>query len=133
MKVNGIVDDPTWIALYNAKNNKPKIKYVITLDSDTDLVLNSAFELIGAMAHILNKPILNKNKDLVIEGFGIIAPRVGVDLGISNKNLFTKIFAGLRTEQIRIQMLFLIFIWIILKREFLQEKEFTIWKFFLQF
>ena len=24
LKVNGIVDDPTWIALYNAKNNKPK-------------------------------------------------------------------------------------------------------------
>ena len=115
------------------KKDKPKIKYVITLDSDTDLVLNSAFELIGAMAHILNKPILNKNKDLVVEGFGIIAPRVGVDLEISNKNLFTKIFAGLRTEQIRIQMLFRIFIWIILKREFLQEKEFTIWKFFLQF
>lgn len=108
------------------KKNKPKVKYVITLDSDTDLVLGSAFELIGAMAHILNKPILNKNEDLVIDGFGIIAPRVGVSLEASNKNLFTKIFAGLRTEQIRIQMRFQIFIWIILKREFLPVKEFTI-------
>ena len=34
----------------------PKIKYVITLDADTDLVLNTAFELVGAMSHILNKP-----------------------------------------------------------------------------
>ena len=109
-----------------SKKNKPKIKYVITLDSDTDLVLNSAFELIGAMAHILNRPILNKSKDLVIEGTGIIAPRVGVDLEVSNKNLFTKIFAGLRSEQIRIQIAFQIFIWIILKKEFLQEREYMI-------
>ena len=37
----------------------PKIKYIITLDSDTNLILNSAFELIGTMEHILNKPIIN--------------------------------------------------------------------------
>ena len=36
-----------------------KIKYIITLDADTDLILNSAFELIGAMAHILNKPVID--------------------------------------------------------------------------
>lgn len=51
------------------KKIKPKIKYVITLDADTDLVLGAAFELVGAMAHILNRPILNKSKDLVVEGF----------------------------------------------------------------
>lgn len=72
----------------------PKIKYVITLDSDTNLILNSAFELIGAMAHILNKPEIDKNKKIVIDGYGIIQPRVGVNLDISYKNLFTKIFAG---------------------------------------
>ena len=72
----------------------PKIKYVITLDSDTSLILNSAFELIGAMAHILNKPEIDKNKKIVIDGYGIIQPRIGVNLDISYKNLFTKIFAG---------------------------------------
>ena len=108
------------------KKVKPKIKYVITLDSDTDLVLGSAFELIGAMAHILNTPILNKGKDLVIEGTGMIAPRVGIDLEVSNKNMFTKIYAGLRTEQIHILIVFQIFIWIILEKEFSQVKEFMI-------
>jgi len=34
----------------------PKIKYIITLDSDTSLTLNTGLELIGAMAHILNHP-----------------------------------------------------------------------------
>ena len=41
-------------------NKKLGVKYVITLDTDTRLVLNSALNLVGAMAHPLNKPILNK-------------------------------------------------------------------------
>lgn len=60
------------------ENKMVPIKYIITLDSDTDLVLNSAFELIGAMAHVLNEPILSKNKDLVVEGHALIQPRVGI-------------------------------------------------------
>lgn len=73
----------------------PKIKYIITLDCDTKLVLNSGLELIGAMAHILNKPEIDKNKNIVINGYGIMQPRVGIDLAEGNKSLFTRIFAGL--------------------------------------
>ena len=72
----------------------PRIKYIITLDSDTDLVLNSAFELVGAMAHTLNNPIIDEKKNIVVEGYGIIQPRVGIKLEVSYKNLFTKIFAS---------------------------------------
>lgn len=73
----------------------PKIKYIITLDSDTDLVLNSGLELIGAMAHVLNKPEIDVNKNIVVNGYGIMQPRVGINLVDGNKNLFTRIFAGL--------------------------------------
>ncbi len=80
----------------NTLENQPKeeIKYIITLDADTDLILESAFELVGAMAHILNKPIIDKEKNVVIDGYGIMQPRIGVNLDISYKTLFTKIFAG---------------------------------------
>lgn len=83
----------------NIKNGHSKqilenIKYVITLDADTDLILNSAQELIGAMAHILNQPVIDKQKNIVVEGYGIMQPRVGINLDISYKTLFTKIFAG---------------------------------------
>ena len=74
--------------------NKPDIKYVITLDVDTNLVLGTALELIGTMAHILNKPVLNDKKDIVIEGHGLIQPRVGINLEASRRSLFTKIYAG---------------------------------------
>ena len=75
-------------------NVKNFIKYIITLYSDTDLILNSAFELVGAMAHILNKPIMDEEKNIVIDGYGIMQPRVGINLDISYKTMFTKIFAG---------------------------------------
>lgn len=73
----------------------PSIKYIITLDSDTNLVLDSAFELVGAMAHILNTPKLATTKDVVIDGHALMQPRIGIDLEASNKSIFTKIYAGL--------------------------------------
>ena len=76
------------------KDMIPNIQYVITLDADTDLILNSAFELVGAMAHILNKPVIDEEKNVVIEGHGIIQPRIGINLDISYKTMFTQIFAG---------------------------------------
>ena len=77
------------------KKSFPEIKYIITLDSDTSLVLNTAFELVGAMAHILNTPVIDKNTNTVMDGYGIIQPRVGIGLVEANKSLFTKIFSGL--------------------------------------
>ena len=74
------------------KEKLKNTKYIITLDADTDLILDSAFELVGAMAHILNKPKIEGK--IVVDGYGIMQPRVGVNLDVSYKNLFTKIFAG---------------------------------------
>lgn len=77
-----------------AVSNLPEIKYIITLDADTKLTLNTGLELIGSMAHILNTPILNQKQDCVIEGHGLIQPRVGISLEEVQKSIFTKIYAG---------------------------------------
>ena len=71
------------------------IKYVITLDTDTKLVLNTALNLVGAMSHPLNKPILNKNRTRVIKGYALMQPRVSVDIEATNKSLYSQIFAGI--------------------------------------
>ena len=80
-----------WISF----ENDLQIKYVITLDQDTNLILQSGLELIGTMAHILNKPVLNEKNDLVVDGHAIIQPRVGINLEASKKTLFTKLYAGI--------------------------------------
>ena len=58
----------------------PQIKYVITLDADTQLPLGSAWKLIGTMAHPLNHPLYDATKKRVTEGYGILQPRVTVSL-----------------------------------------------------
>lgn len=74
-----------------------KVKYVITLDSDTNLPLDTATSLVGAMAHILNEPEIQNG--VVIKGHGLMQPRVGIDLESSRKTLFSKIYSGERRNR----------------------------------
>ncbi len=77
--------------LENSKFDK-KIKYIITLDSDTNLVLNSAFFMIGAMSHILNIPVIENKR--IVAGYGIMQPRVGIGLKDSIRSIFSRVFSG---------------------------------------
>lgn len=74
---------------------KENIKYVITLDVDSKLVLHSGLKLVGAMAHPLNKPILNEEGNRVIYGYGIMQPKIATELNSTNKSLFSQIYAGI--------------------------------------
>jgi cyclic beta-1,2-glucan synthetase len=71
-----------------------RIKYVITLDSDTRLCAGTAKELVGAAMHPLNAPEIDPSKGIVTAGSGIIQPRISVDLSAANQTLYTRIFAG---------------------------------------
>ena len=89
------VDEEKYYNINMLHDNKLKIKYVITLDTDTKLVLNSALNLVGAMAHPMNKPVLNNKQTKVIRGYALMQPRVGVDIEATNKSLYSQIFAGI--------------------------------------
>ncbi len=71
-----------------------RIKYIIPLDCDTILPMGMAKKMIGTMAHPLNTPIIDKKRGIVTEGYGIMQPRVEVDIESSNKSLFSLIFTG---------------------------------------
>ncbi len=73
----------------------PDIQFVITLDTDTELVLYSAQKLIGAMAHPLNRAKLSSDGCRVEYGYGIMQPRVNVDVEVTNKSRYAQLFAGL--------------------------------------
>ncbi len=74
--------------------NRPP-QFIITLDTDTELVLYSAQKLIGAMAHPLNRAQLSPDGRRVDRGYGIMQPRVNVDVEVTNKSRFAQLFAGL--------------------------------------
>jgi cyclic beta-1,2-glucan synthetase len=52
------------------------VKYVITLDADTQLPRDSAWKMIATMAHPLNHPIIDKHLNKIQEGYTILQPRV---------------------------------------------------------
>ena len=70
------------------------VKYVITLDSDTMLPMGMAKKMIGTMAHPLNKPIIDKQRGIVVEGHALMQPRIDFDSESSNASLFSRIYTG---------------------------------------
>ena len=72
----------------------PKVRYVITLDSDTELPRGSAHRLVGAIAHPLNQAIIDPVKNIVVAGYGILQPRVDVSVQSSARSRLAAIFAG---------------------------------------
>jgi len=71
-----------------------KIRYVITLDTDTQLPRDSARQFIGTMAHPLNKPKYDTKKRRVTEGYSILQPRVAVSLLSTNRSGYAKLFGS---------------------------------------
>ncbi|OGC57085.1 hypothetical protein A2976_01815 [candidate division WWE3 bacterium RIFCSPLOWO2_01_FULL_41_9] len=69
-----------------------RIKYVISLDADTELPMNTARKLIGTMLHPLNKPVIDPDRKIVIDGYGIIQPRVDTSAPSAARSLFSQIF-----------------------------------------
>jgi cyclic beta-1,2-glucan synthetase len=70
------------------------IRYVITLDSDTILPREAAQLLVGNMAHPLNRPVIDPAFGLVVKGYGILQPRIGVSLTSAHKSRFASIHSG---------------------------------------
>jgi cyclic beta-1,2-glucan synthetase len=69
-------------------------RYVIALDTDTQLPRDSAREMVGAIAHALNRPVCDPRKGRVVKGYGILQPRVSVSLPSAHRSLFVRLFAG---------------------------------------
>jgi len=70
------------------------VKYVITLDTDTQLPRDSAWQFVGAMAHPLNRARYDEEKQRVSEGYGILQPRVAVSLPGTTPSRYAHLFGS---------------------------------------
>ena len=70
------------------------MRYVITLDTDTQLPRDAARKLVGAAIHPLNRPNLDPTDRLVTRGYGIVQPRVSISLVSASRSRFARIFSG---------------------------------------
>jgi len=72
------------------------VRYVITLDTDTQLPRDSAWQFVATMAHPLNRPRFGGASEAprVVEGYGILQPRMGVSLPGANRSHFARLVGG---------------------------------------
>ena len=67
------------------------VKFVITLDTDTQLPRDAARQLIGTMAHPLNRAHFDATARRVTHGYGILQPRVAMSLPASNGSRYAQL------------------------------------------
>jgi hypothetical protein len=72
----------------------PTMRFVLTLDTDTELPREAARQLVATMAHPLVRPVYDQEKNRILHGYGILQPRVAISLPSAHQSLFAKLFAG---------------------------------------
>ena len=71
-----------------------EVKYVITLDTDTQLPRDAARQFVATMAHPLNRPLYDAALGRVGAGYGILQPRVSVSLSGANQSRYAHLHGG---------------------------------------
>lgn len=71
-----------------------QIRYIITLDADTQLPLESAQRMIGTIHLPYNRPRLNKSETRVIEGYGVLQPRIGMSHEAAMRSRFARLWSS---------------------------------------
>ena len=71
-----------------------QVRYVITLDADTLLPRDAARLLVGAMLHPLNRARYDEREQRVVEGYGILQPRVAVSLPGAHRSRYAQLWSS---------------------------------------
>ncbi len=74
--------------------NLRQVKYVITLDTDTQLPRDAARQLVATLDHPLNRPVIDPALGRVRQGYGVLQPRVATSLVSASRSWFVRIFGG---------------------------------------
>ncbi|MGY0633058.1 GH36-type glycosyl hydrolase domain-containing protein [Luteimonas sp. A478] len=70
------------------------VRYVITLDTDTHLPRDAARELVGTLAHPLNRARLDPQRRVVERGYGILQPRVGTRMDGERRSWYVRLYGS---------------------------------------
>ena len=71
-----------------------RVRFVLTLDTDTELPRGTAHRLVGALAHPLNQAIIDPRANMVTAGYGILQPRVGIGVTSAARSRLASIYSG---------------------------------------
>ncbi len=97
--LRGACPSDRFALIVGATASLSQVKYVITLDTDTQLPRDAARQFVGAMAHPLNAPRFDEfgkdtSREVVTSGYGILQPRVSVSLPGTNRSRYARLYGG---------------------------------------
>jgi hypothetical protein len=70
------------------------VRYIVTLDSDTQLPHGSAARMAGTLAHPLNQAVIDPRRRVVTAGYGILQPRVSVTVSSATRSRLAALYSG---------------------------------------
>ncbi|TYT27500.1 cyclic beta 1-2 glucan synthetase [Luteimonas viscosa] len=71
-----------------------RVRYVITLDTDTQLPRDAARELIGTLAHPINRARFDPRRRIVTRGYGVLQPRVGISMSGQRRSRYASLYGS---------------------------------------
>jgi cyclic beta-1,2-glucan synthetase len=72
----------------------PRTRFIVTLDADTQMPRDTVGRLIGTLAHPLNRPRFDPEQRRVVEGYGVLQPRVSFHLTAATHSRFAALLAA---------------------------------------
>ncbi len=88
--------DTSFLPIHGQSPGVPQgVRYVLTLDADTRLPKGSAYRLVGAAAHPLNRPRFDARKGRVVGGYAVLQPGITPSLPTGPKSTaYQRIVSG---------------------------------------
>ncbi|MDD4546664.1 MAG: glucoamylase family protein [Oscillospiraceae bacterium] len=85
---------PQFIAFEGDIERLRQAAYLLALDADTGMLLDTAAELVGTALHPMVKPQISSDGRRVVSGYGILIPRLVAELNSANRTAFSRAMAG---------------------------------------
>ena len=83
------------LALFEGRDEGLRdVRFVITLDTDTQLPRDTAARLVGTLAHPLNRARFNDRDGKPARGYSIIQPRIAMAPSGGRPSMFNRLFCG---------------------------------------
>ena len=92
--LRGGARDGTFMRITGDTTALGNVRYVITLDADTQLPRDAARELVGTLAHPLNRASLDPTRHMVTRGYGILQPRVGISMSGQARSWYARVYGS---------------------------------------
>ncbi len=92
--LRGGARDGTFLSVVGDTEALANVRYVITLDTDTQLPRDAARELVGTLAHPLNRASIDPKRGVVTRGYGILQPRVDISMTGQARTWYARLYGS---------------------------------------